>query len=63
MATWGTLEISTNGKDWQQIDFQQNKNRIHIDGGKAPIKSVRFTNNQETTQEIYLRQFMITIEK
>ena len=63
VATWGTLEISTNGKDWQQIDFQQNKNRIHIDGGKTPIKSVRFTNNQETTQEIYLRQFMITIEK
>ena len=30
VSAWGILEISSNGKDWQKVDFQQNKNRIHV---------------------------------
>ena len=63
VSAWGTLEISSNGKDWQKIDFQQNKNRIHVEGGKTPVKAVRFANTQNKEQEIYLRNFTITVEK
>ena len=63
VAAWGVLEISTNGKDWQKVDYKQNKNRIHVDGGKTLVKLVRFTNSQDKEQEIYMRNFTITIEK
>ena len=63
IAAWGVLEISTNGKDWQKVDFQQNKNRIHVNGDKTPVKAVRFTNSQDKEQEIYMRNFTITVEK
>ena len=63
VASWGVLEISTNGKDWQKVDFQQNKNRIRVNGDKTPIKAVRFTNSQDKEQEIYMRNFTITVEK
>ena len=63
VSAWGTLEISSNGKDWQKVDFQQNKNRIHVEGGKTPVKAVRFANTQDKEQEIYMRNFTITVEK
>ena len=63
VSAWGILEISSNGKDWQKIDFQQNKNRIHVEGGKTPVKAVRFANTQDKEQEIYLRNFTIMVEK
>lgn len=63
IAAWGTLEISTNGKDWQKMDFLQNKNRIHVEGGKTPVKAIRFANTQDKEQEIYMRNFTITVEK
>ena len=63
VSAWGTLEISSNGKDWQKVDFQQNKNRIHVEGGKTPVKAVRFANTQDKEQEIYLRNFTITVKK
>jgi len=63
VSAWGVLEISTNGKDWQKIDYKQNKNRIHVDGGKTPVKAVRFSNSQDQEQEVYLRNFTITVEK
>ena len=63
VSAWGTLEISSNGKDWQKVDFQQNKNRIRVNGDKTPVKAVRFANTQDKEQEIYLRNFTITVEK
>ena len=63
VSAWGTLEISTDGKEWQKADFQQNKNRMSVKLDKAPIKAVRFTNNSNAEQEIYLRNFTITVEK
>ena len=63
VAAWGVLEISTYVKEWQMVDFQQNKNRIRVNGDKTPIKAVRFTNNQDKEQEIYMRNFTFTVEK
>lgn len=63
VASWGVLEISANGKDWQKVEFQQNKNRIRVNGEKTPVKAVRFTNGQDKEQEIYMRNFTITVEK
>ena len=63
IAAWGVLEISTNGKDWQKVDFQQNKNRIRVNGEKKPVKAVRFSNSQDKEQEVYMRNFTITVEK
>ena len=65
IAAWGVLEISTNGKDWQKVDFQQNKNHIaaKYNGEKTPVKAIRFSNSQDKEQEIYMRTFTITVEK
>ena len=63
VTAWGILEISTNGQDWEKVDFLQNKNRIHANGEKKPIKAIRFTNTQNKEQEIYMKNFTITIEK
>lgn len=63
VASWGSLEISTNGTDWTKVDFKQEKNRLSADLQKRPIKAVRFTNVQDKEQEIYLRQFTITVDK
>ena len=63
VATWGVLEISADGQKWEKVNYQQNKNRIRFIGEKKPIKAVRFTNSQDKEQEIYLRQFNISVEK
>jgi len=63
VASWGNLEISTNGTDWTKVDFKQEKNRLSADLQKRPIKAIRFTNVQDKEQEIYLRQFTITVDK
>ena len=63
VTAWGILEISTNGQDWEKVDFLQNKNRIRANGEKKPIKAIRFTNTQNKEQEIYMKNFTITIEK
>ena len=63
IAAWGSLEISANGKDWSKVNFTQEKNRLTASLQKKPIKAVRFTNIQNQEQEIYLRRFVITIDK
>ena len=63
IATWGSLEISANGKDWSKVNFTQKNNRLTASLQQKPIKAVRFTNMQHQEQEIYLRRFIITIDK
>lgn len=63
VAAWGVLEISVDGKEWQKVDFQQNKNRISAKFDKTPVKAVRFSNASDKEQEIYLRQFNIAVVK
>ena len=61
---WGVLEISTDGKRWQKVDYTQvHNNWIYAETGKVLAKMIRFTNSQEKEQEIYLRQFSITVKK
>ena len=63
VTAWGCLEISENGKDWTPVTLKQEKNRITAGLGKKPVKAVRFSNREEKEQEIYLRRFVITVEK
>lgn len=63
VANWGMLEISDNGSDWTKAEFKQEKNRLKANLQKKPIKAVRFTNSGNKEQEIYLRQFIITVDK
>ena len=44
IATWGSLEISANGKDWSKVNFTQKNNRLTASLQQKPIKAVRFTN-------------------
>jgi hyaluronoglucosaminidase len=60
---WGVLEISADGKQWTKVDYQPNKNRISVKLDKTPIKAVRFSNASDKEQEIYLRQFNISVVK
>ena len=61
--TWGRLEISADGKEWKTIDLSQKKDRLTAALQKAPVKFVRFTNVSGEEQMVYLRQFVLTIEK
>lgn len=63
VAAWGQLEISADGKEWQKVDFKQEKNRITLNLKQTPVKAVRFSNVGNAEQEVYLRRFMITLDK
>ena len=63
VSAWGVLEISADGKQWQKVEYHMHKNRIHLEGGKAAVKAIRFSNSTDAEQEIYLRQFNISVEK
>lgn len=63
VAAWGRLEVSADGKEWQEADFKQEKNRITLNLKQAPVKAVRFSNTGNTEQEVYLRRFIITLDK
>jgi hyaluronoglucosaminidase len=63
IATWGVLEVSSDGKEWEKWKFLLANNRIHIDARKSPLKAVRFTNSGDKEQEVYMRNFTITVEK
>ena len=62
-CTWGRLEISTDGKEWKTVDLKQKDSRLSAGLQKAPVKFVRFTNVSDEEQQVYLRQFVLTIEK
>lgn len=63
VASWGILEVSIDGKDWKKIDFKQEKNKVTADLGNQPINALRFSNTSNSEKEIYLRRFIVTIEK
>ena len=62
-SAWGRFEISVNGKEWKAIDLEQKGSKLTAGLQKAPVKFVRFTNTGNEEQEVYLRQFVLTIEK
>lgn len=62
-CTWGRLEISTDGKEWQPIDLVQKGTAFTAGLQQAPVKFVRFTNQSKEEQQTYLRRFVLIIKK
>lgn len=62
-SAWGRFEISVDGKEWKAIDLVQKGSKLTAELQKAPVRFVRFTNTGNEEQEVYLRQFVLTIEK
>lgn len=62
-CTWGHLEISTDGKEWKSINLKQKESRLTADLQNTPVKFIRFTNVSAEEQQVYLRQFVLTIVK
>ncbi len=60
---WGRLEISADGKEWQTISLNQNGNRLTASLKDAPVRFVRFTNTSGSEQQVYLREFVLTVAK
>lgn len=63
VASWGRFEVSVDGNEWNSIAFTQKDHKILAPLGDVPIKAVRFINTSATEQEIYLRRFMLTVDK
>lgn len=62
-CTWGRLEISADGKEWQTVEWLQKDVRLTASLQKAPVRFVRFTNISGEEQQVYLRQFVLTVGK
>ena len=60
---WGHFDISSDGKEWKTIDLVQKGSRYTAELRRAPVKFVRFTNMSNDEQQVYLRQFVLTLEK
>ena len=59
---WGVLEISTDGVTWKKVEWQQQGNRCTVDLNHQPLRFLRFRNQSTAEQQVYLRQFEVTIE-
>lgn len=62
-CTWGRFEISADGKEWKTIELAQKDARLTANLQKTPVKFIRFTNISNEEQQVYLRQFVLTVEK
>lgn len=62
-CTWGRFEISADGKEWKAIELAQKDARLTANLQKTPVKFIRFTNISNEEQQVYLRQFVLTVEK
>lgn len=62
-CTWGRLEISTDGKEWQPVDLVQKGTAFTAGLQQAPVKFVRFSNQSKEEQQTYLRRFVLIIKK
>lgn len=63
VAAWSRLEVSADGINWEAVAMKQEKNRLTADLNNTKVKAVRFINSGDKEQEVYLRQFVITIQK
>lgn len=62
-CTWGRFEVSADGKEWKAIELTQKDARLTANLQKTPVKFIRFTNISNEEQQVYLRQFVLTVEK
>lgn len=63
VAAWGQLELLTDSGEWQKVAYSQKENRIVASLQKSLIRAIRFTNTSTEEQEIYLRKFIVTLNK
>lgn len=63
IAAWTELEVSADGKNWEKASLKQNRNQVSCDLQKSTVKAVRLTNTSNEEQQIYLRRFIITLQK
>lgn len=63
VTAWGRLEVSVDGINWEVVTMKQANNRLTADLSNTKVKAIRFVNSGEMEQEVYLRQFVITIQK
>lgn len=62
-CTWGRFEVSVDGKEWKTIELAQKDARLSASLQKTPVKFIRFTNVSNEEQQVYLRQFILVVEK
>lgn len=63
LEEWGVLEASVDGNKWEKVSLSVRDNVYSASLNKQPVKLIRFTNKSDKQQEVYLRRFMLTIEK
>lgn len=63
ITEWAQLEVSADGENWEKAVLKQEKNRVICDLQKIPVKMVRLKNAANAEQQIYLRRFIVTVEK
>lgn len=54
LPTWGKLEISTDGQNWQTMSLSKEKQ-------VSPVKAIRFINAGNQEEQIHLRKFAIQL--
>lgn len=62
-CAWGRFEVSADGKEWKAIELAQKDARLTANLQKTPVKFIRFINISNEEQQVYLRQFVLTVEK
>lgn len=60
---WLQIEISRDGENWEIVPFTRKENELKVLLNRAYAQYIRALNKGAKVQEIYLRKFIITLEK
>lgn len=63
VSSWGKLEITADGDTWISVDIIQKDLVLKTDLNKKLLKALRFTNISNEEQQVYLRKFVLSIER
>lgn len=61
--TWGTVEVSSNGSDWEKVKMTAKDTELTADWADKAVRYIAFVNHGTDTKEIYLKKFVITSEE
>lgn len=56
LPAWGKLEVSADGKTWQNIEMSKGEKNI-------PVKALRFSNAGDKEEQVYLRRFAVSLRE
>lgn len=62
VAGWGVLEFTEDGQHWKKAGLISKNNTFTATFDSVLVKAIRFTNTGDD-REVYLRRFVLTIEK